>query len=249
MSELYVYGLHAVTASIKNQSREVKKLIINKDRLDQRMQTILDVASERNIAIEKLNSKQMDQRFTDYHHQGIVASVMPLPQYHESDLPALLEKSKKPTLILILDGVTDPHNLGACLRTADATGVDFVVIPKDKSASLSPVVSKVACGAAENIPLVQVTNLVRSIEVLKEHGVWIYGAAGEAHQSLYQVDCSGDMALVMGAEGRGLRRLTREHCDGLFSLPMLGSVDSLNVSVATGVSLYEVVRQRLKDSA
>jgi len=154
-------------------------------------------------------------------------------------------------LILILDGITDPHNLGACLRSADATGVDFVMIPKDKSASVTPVVSKVACGAAESVPLVRVTNLVRAMDILKEQGVWIYGAAGEAKCSLYQIDCTGMVAIAMGAEGEGLRRLTREHCDGLFcdglfSLPMAGSVNSLNVSVATGVSLYEVVRQRQK---
>lgn len=147
-------------------------------------------------------------------------------------------------LILILDGITDPHNLGACLRSADATGVDFVVIPKDKSASITPVVSKVACGAAESIPLVRVTNLARAMDILKQQGVWIFGAAGEAENLLYAMDCSGNIALVMGAEGTGLRRLTREHCDGLFSLPMMGSVESLNVSVATGVSLYEVIRQR-----
>ena len=123
-------------------------------------------------------------------------------------------------------------------------GVDFVMIPKDKSASITPVVSKVACGAAESVPLVRVTNLVRAMELLKEQGVWIYGAAGEADSSLYQMDCSGTIAIAMGAEGEGLRRLTREHCDGLFSLPMLGTVESLNVSVATGVSLYEVIRQR-----
>jgi len=142
--------------------------------------------------------------------------------------------------------VTDPHNLGACLRTADATGVDFVVIPKDKSASITPVVSKVACGAAEAIPVVRVTNLVRSMEKLKAAGVWIYGAAGEARQSLYTVQGTENIAVVLGAEGDGLRRLTRDHCDALFSLPMQGSVESLNVSVATGVTLYEIVRQRMR---
>ncbi len=187
----------------------------------------------------------MNQRFAALTHQGVVASVRPLPEYNESNIISLLEKSKKPGLILILDGVTDPHNLGACLRSADAAGVDFVLIPKDKSASITPVVSKVACGAAESIPLVRVTNLARAMELLKEHGVWIYGAAGEAQSSIYQLDCSSTIALVMGAEGEGLRRLTRERCDGLFSLPMLGSVSSLNVSVATGISLFEVVRQRV----
>ena len=155
-----------------------------------------------------------------------------------------MDLSKKPCLILILDGVTDPHNLGACLRSADAAGVDFVVIPKDKNASVTPVVSKVACGAAESMPIVRVTNLARAMDVLKEQGVWIYGAAGEATESLYRLDCKSSIALVMGSEDKGLRHLTREQCDGLFSLPMLGTVSSLNVSVATGICLFEVVRQR-----
>lgn len=244
MSEQFVYGVHAVSALLANPHRVTKRLFVSQDRLDKRIQELLDKAIAAGIGIEKLSAQQMNQRFSDFTHQGVVASASPLPDYNESHLLALLESSKNPSLILILDGVTDPHNLGACLRSADATGVDFVVIPKDKNASITPVVSKVACGAAESIPLVRVTNLVRSMEMLKEQGVWIYGAAGEADSSLYQIDCKGSMAVVMGAEGEGLRRLTRERCDGLFSLPMLGTVDSLNVSVATGVSLYEVLRQR-----
>lgn len=244
MSEQFVYGVHAVSALLANPHRVTKKLIVSQDRMDKRVQDLLDKAIQAKISIEKLSAQQMNQRFADFTHQGVVASASALPDYNESHLLALLEGAKSPGLILILDGVTDPHNLGACLRTADATGVDFVVIPKDKNASITPVVSKVACGAAEAIPVVRVTNLVRSMELLKEQGVWIYGAAGEADSSLYQIDCTGTIAVVMGAEGEGLRRLTREHCDGLFSLPMVGSVDSLNVSVATGVSLYEVLRQR-----
>ena len=244
MSEQFVYGVHAVSALLANPHRVTKKLFVSQDRMDKRVQDLLDKASQAKIIIEKLSAQQMNQRFADFTHQGVVASASALPDYNESHLLALLESAKSPSLILILDGVTDPHNLGACLRTADATGVDFVVIPKDKNASITPVVSKVACGAAEAIPVVRVTNLVRSMELLKEQGVWIYGAAGEADSSLYQIDCTGTIAVVMGAEGEGLRRLTREHCDGLFSLPMVGSVDSLNVSVATGVSLYEVLRQR-----
>lgn len=244
MSEQFVYGVHAVSALLANPHRTTKKLFVSQDRVDKRMQDLVDKAVQARIGIEKLTTQQMNQRFAEFNHQGIVASASALPDYNESHLLALLESSKSPALILILDGITDPHNLGACLRTADATGVDFVLIPKDKSASITPVVSKVACGAAESIPLVRVTNLVRSMDLLKEQGVWIYGAAGEAEHSLYQTDCAGTIAIVMGAEGEGLRRLTREHCDGLFSLPMAGSVDSLNVSVATGVSLYEVLRQR-----
>jgi 23S rRNA (guanosine2251-2'-O)-methyltransferase len=244
MNEHYVYGLHAVSALLANPHRTTKKLFISQDRLDKRFSDILEQAIQSGICIEKLSVQQMNQRFSGFVHQGMVASASLLPEYTESHLSALLESSKKPGLILILDGITDPHNLGACLRTADATGVDFVIIPKDKSASITPVVSKVACGAAELVPLVRVTNLVRSIDILKEQGVWTYGAASEAGCSLYQINCIDTIAIVMGAEGQGLRRLTREHCDGLFSLPMLGGVASLNVSVATGVSLYEVLRQR-----
>ncbi|STY31653.1 tRNA/rRNA methyltransferase [Legionella wadsworthii] len=244
MSEQYVYGLHAVSALLNNPHREIKKLYISEDRVDNRLQAIIDKAMQSRITIEKLSLQKMNQRFAEFTHQGVVASASPLPEYNESHLQALIQSSKNPALILILDGITDPHNLGACLRTADATGVDFVVIPKDKNANITPVVSKVACGAAESVPLVRVTNLVRSMNLLKEHGIWIYGAAGEASSPLYQIDCTGNVAIVMGAEGEGLRRLTREHCDGLFSLPMLGSVSSLNVSVATGVSLYEIIRQR-----
>lgn len=244
MSEQFVYGVHAVSALLLNPHRVINKLFISEDRIDKRLQDLIEKAAQAQVNIEKLSSQKMNQRFAEFTHQGVVASASSLPDFGESDLVSLLESSKKPALILILDGVTDPHNLGACLRSADATGVDFVVIPKDKSASVTPVVSKVACGAAESVPLVRVTNLVRAMEILKNEGVWIYGAAGEADSLLYQMDCSGAIAIAMGAEGEGLRRLTREHCDGLFSLPMLGSVESLNVSVATGVSLYEVIRKR-----
>lgn len=245
MSEHLVYGVHAVTALLANPHRSTHRLFVSQERVD-KLHDLIDKATQARIPVEFLSTQKMNQRFVSLTHQGVVANASALAEYNESHLPALLDSCKKPGLILILDGVTDPHNLGACLRSADATAVDFVLIPKDKNASITPVVSKVACGAAESVPLVRVTNLVRAMELLKEHGVWIYGAAGEARCSLYQMDCSGTIALVMGAEGEGLRRLTREHCDGLFSLPMLGSVDSLNVSVATGVSLYEVIRQRGK---
>ncbi|HAT7929483.1 TPA: 23S rRNA (guanosine(2251)-2'-O)-methyltransferase RlmB [Legionella pneumophila] len=244
MNEQYVYGLHAVSALLANPHRMIKKLFVNQDRIDKRLHEFLVKAENAHVPIEKLSSQKMNQQFSEFTHQGVVALASALPEYGESDLVTLLERSKKPVLILILDGITDPHNLGAYLRSADATGVDFVVIPKDKSANITPVVSKVACGAAESIPLVRVTNLARAMDILKQQGVWIFGAAGEAEHLLYAMDCSGNIALVMGAEGTGLRRLTREHCDGLFSLPMMGSVESLNVSVATGVSLYEVIRQR-----
>ncbi|KTD07622.1 23S rRNA (guanosine(2251)-2'-O)-methyltransferase RlmB [Legionella jamestowniensis] len=244
MSEHFVFGLHAVHALLVNPHRPTKKLYVSQERLDKKLQMLLDLAEQKGIPIERLTVQKMHQRFAEFTHQGIVASAGNLPQYNENDLLSLLANAKKPFLVLILDGITDPHNLGACLRTADATGVDFVIIPKDKNAGITPVVTKVACGATESIPVVRVTNLVRAMEIIKQEGVWVYGAAGEATESIYTLDCKTSLALVMGAEGEGLRRLTREHCDGLFALPMLGSVESLNVSVATGVCLYEVVRQR-----
>lgn len=244
MTEQYVYGVHAVAALLANPHRTTKMLYINQDRIDTRMQDLLNLALQNHIPVERLSAQKMNQRFADVVHQGVVASAGKLPEYVEADLERLLESSKQPCLILILDGVTDPHNLGACLRSADAAGVDFVIIPKDKNAGITPVVSKVACGAAESIPLVRVTNLARAMDVIKQQGVWIYGAAGEADASVYNLDCKTSIALVMGAEDKGMRHLTRQQCDGLFSLPMVGTVTSLNVSVATGICLYEVLRQR-----
>jgi len=244
MSEHFVYGLHAVTALLANPHRKTFKLFLSENRQDTRLLAIVEKAKTASIPITLLSVAEMQQRFADSAHQGIVASASKLPEYQEAHLPALLEAAKKPGLVLILDNLTDPHNLGACLRSADAAAVDFVIIPKDKSASITPVVSKVASGAAESVPLVRVTNLARAMEILKEQGVWIYGAAAEAETLIYQLPCTDTIALVMGAEGSGLRRLTRERCDGLFALPMLGTVSSLNVSVATGVALYEVIRQR-----
>ena len=244
MADQYVYGVHAVNALLSNRHRVTKALYLTQDRVDKRVQTVISLAEKAQIPIERLSAQKMDNRFPDFTHQGVVAVAASLPDYGEHDLCQLLETSKKPCLILILDGVTDPHNLGACLRSADAAGVDFVIIPKDRNASITPVVSKVACGAAESVPLVRVTNLVRAMDIIKQQGVWIYGAAGEATDSVYQLDCKTSIALVLGAEDTGIRRLTRDECDGLFSLPMLGTVTSLNVSVAAGVCLYEVVRQR-----
>ncbi|WP_165474744.1 23S rRNA (guanosine(2251)-2'-O)-methyltransferase RlmB [Legionella nagasakiensis] len=244
MSEQFVYGVHAVAALLANPHRRIKKLYLNQERVDSRIQDLLHTARQRAVPVEYLASQTINQKFRHFVHQGIVAKAEKLPEFSERDIEHLVESSKSPCLVLILDGVTDPHNLGACLRTADSAGVDFILIPKDKNARVTPVVSKVACGAAESIPLVRVTNLARAMDALKQLGMWIYGAAGEAKASLYSLDHKRPIALVMGAEEKGLRRLTREHCDSLFSLPMLGSVSSLNVSVAAGICLYEVIRQR-----
>lgn len=239
-----LYGLHTVYAALKHPLRQIQAIYILNSRNDQRMQSIIDDAKAKQIKIIPLTQKALENRFPNINHQGCIAEVSPLPKLDEKDIFNLI-KQDIPLLLLILDGVTDPHNLGACIRTADATGVHAVIIPKDKNASITPVVSKVACGATETIPVISVTNLARTIEQLKSHNCWVYGADGEANTSLYQLDLKGSIAIILGAEGTGLRRLTKESCDQLFSIPMLGSVESLNVSVATGVCLYEVVRQKI----
>ncbi len=245
MSLQYIYGIHAVGALLANPHRLVRQLYVNSARHDARLASLIEQAQSKNITVVPLSLAGMNQRFVNGAHQGIVAEAESLPGYGERDLEVLLQRCHQPHLILILDRVTDPHNLGACLRSADAAKVDMVIMPKDNNASMTAVVSKVACGAAESVTLVRVTNLVRAMEMLKQHGVWIYGACGEAEQSIYTLDLRSSVALVMGAEGQGIRRLTKERCDGLFALPMRGAVSSLNVSVATGISLYEALRQRL----
>lgn len=249
MSEQWVGGIHAVKALLANPHRQIKKLYVSVSRHDERLQAVLNQAQTQGVPLEMLSSDRMNQQFGSLVHQGIVAVATAMPEYTEHDIVNLLAAVEGSALVLILDGITDPHNLGACLRSADAAGVDFVVIPKDKSATVTPVVSKVASGAAESVPLVRATNLARAMTILKEAGVWLYGAAGETKQSIYDLELKSAVGIVMGAEGDGLRRLTREHCDGLFALPMLGSVESLNVSVAAGISLYEVVRQRQSTSS
>lgn len=244
MTDSMVYGIHAVNALLRNPHRTIKKLCVNQDNQNPRLDALYQHALTTKIPIEPLSAQQLDQRYPDVNHQGIVALATEQPPLGERDIPLLLQALTSPALILMLDGVTDPHNLGACLRAADGAGVDFVIIPKDKSASITPIVSKVASGAAEFIPVVRVTNFVRAMEILKAQQIWIYGAAGEASARIDHLDCQIPIALVMGAEDRGLRRLTREHCDALFALPMLGSVSSLNVAVASGICLYEAVRQR-----
>lgn len=244
MSDSIVYGIHAVGALLRNPHRTIKKLLIQHDHKNARLNDPYQQALAQRIPVEQVTAQAFEQRYPNINHQGILAIATAQPLLTEKDIPLLLQAAKSPALILMLDGITDPHNLGACLRVADGAGVDFVIIPKDKSATITPTVSKVASGAAEFMPVVRATNFVRAMELLKQHNVWIYGAAGEANTPFYELDCHASIALVMGAEGQGLRRLTREHCDGLFALPMHGTVSSLNVSVATGICLYETVRQR-----
>jgi 23S rRNA (guanosine2251-2'-O)-methyltransferase len=241
MKNDFVYGIHAVAALIERSPERIDSLQILEGRSDQRMQQLLNAAERTQIRIARVSRDALDKY--EIKHQGVVALLANNVEYREADLQQLVERAEKP-LLLILDGVTDPHNLGACLRSADAAGVDVVIAPRDNAASLTPVARKVASGAAEAIPFVQVTNLARTLRDLKAWGVWIVGAAGEADVEIYDQDLTGPIAIAMGAEGSGLRRLTREHCDFLVKLPMAGSVSSLNVSVATGVCLFEAVRQR-----
>lgn len=239
----WLYGIHAMEAVISREPERLIELFVLKGRDDDRLTNIINQARRFGVSIQFCNRKVLDDKVQGEQHQGVVARAKPGKQYDEKDLADIVAEQDNPFL-LVLDGVTDPHNLGACLRTADAAGVHALVVPKDKSAKLTATARKVACGAAEVIPLVQVTNLARTLKDLQQSGVWVVGTAGEAQQLIYNCKMTGPMALVMGAEGKGMRRLTREHCDELVKLPMAGSVSSLNVSVATGVCLYEIVRQR-----
>lgn len=239
-----VYGLHAVTTLLQRNPEQVIELWIMQGRHDARMQRVLELAQEQQLDVREADKGLMNQKAEEGNHQGVIAWRKPVQHKTEKHLPDILDAISGTPLILILDGVTDPHNLGACLRTADAAGVQLVIAPKDKSAPLNATAAKVACGAAEAVPYIQVTNLARTMKELQQRGIWIVGTAGEAEHSIYQQDMKGPMALVMGAEGSGMRRLTREHCDYLVNIPMAGEVSSVNVSVATGICLFEAVRQR-----
>lgn len=243
MSVELVFGWHAVSAVLGRSPERVRRVWLQTGRDDARMQQLVVEIERRGIECEWVSRRDLDEKVNGA-HQGVVAEVEPLKEWGEGDLEDWLQRGDVTPFLLILDGVTDPHNLGACLRTADAAGVHAVIVPKDKSAPLNPAARKVACGAAETVPLVRVTNLARCLRTLKDAGVWLVGTAGEVDATLYDLDLKGPLALVMGAEGKGMRRLTREHCDHLAQIPMQGTVDSLNVSVATGVCLYEAVRQR-----
>ncbi|GKW13081.1 MULTISPECIES: 23S rRNA (guanosine(2251)-2'-O)-methyltransferase RlmB [Pectobacterium] len=242
MSEI-IYGIHAVKALLERDPQRFLEVFVLKGRDDRRLQPVIAELEAQGIVIQVANRQWLDKQAEDAVHQGIVAKVKEGRKYQENDLPAMLDNLETPFL-LILDGVTDPHNLGACLRNADGAGVHAVIVPRDRSAQLNATVKKVACGAAETVPVISVTNLARTMRLLQERNIWIVGTAGEADHTLYQSKLTGPLALVMGAEGEGMRRLTREHCDELISIPMAGSVSSLNVSVATGVCLFEAVRQR-----
>jgi 23S rRNA (guanosine2251-2'-O)-methyltransferase len=237
-----VYGLHAIGAVIERAPERLLELWIAEPRDDARTRALTERARAVGVRVQSAGSGALDKLVGEVAHQGVVAAVRPLKAWDEHDLSAALSQIERP-LLLVLDGVTDPHNLGACLRTADAAGVQAVIIPKDRAAVVDGVVRKVAAGAAEFVPVVSVTNLARVLGMLKQGGVWVVGLDGAAEQSVYQADLARPLALVLGAEGGGLRRLTRERCDFLVRIPMAGQVESLNVSVAAGVALFEARRQ------
>jgi 23S rRNA (guanosine2251-2'-O)-methyltransferase len=246
-----VYGLHAVRALLTRHADRVGAVTIADGRSEPRTAEIESLAKKAGKTVKRAPAASFKQLFGDAVHQGVFVEVQPLPPWREEELVAgitrALEAGGVKPFVLVLDGVQDPHNLGACLRTADATGALAVVIPKDRAVQMTATVRKVAAGAAETTPLAVVTNLARTLRLLKDAGLWIVGADAEAPKLAHETDLTGPIALVMGAEGSGLRQLTRDTCDFLVRLPQQGSVESLNVSVAAGMLLYEAVRQRLRE--
>ena len=244
MKSQYIYGLHAVEAILKNTPQKVRHLFLQRGRYDQRMRKILQLAHENDIKPEIISRRKLDELLPECQHQSVAAIIVGSVIYQETDLVGLLDSLEHLPFLLILDGVQDPHNLGACLRSANAAGINAVIAPKNNAVGLTPVVRKVACGAAETTPYIQVTNLVRTMRMLKDRGIWLYGADADVKTRIYEVNLTGPIGLILGGEEKGLRRLTQEHCDGLMNIPMLGTISSLNISVAAGICLFEVIRQR-----
>ncbi len=239
-----VFGLHTVENLLSGDCAGVVEIWVQAKRRDARLERILKAAHRGRIPVHTEERQFLDQMVAGARHQGVVAEYRGVPPLAEPDLEPLLESLDGPPLLLVLDGVQDPHNLGACLRSADAAGVHAVIAPRDRAVGLTATVHKVASGAAQSVPFVQVANLARALARLRDRGVWVVGTADAADHSLYGADLRGPLALVLGGEGKGLRRLTREQCDLLVCIPMHGAVESLNVSVAAGVCLFEAVRQR-----
>ncbi len=237
-----VYGFHAVTSRLRQNAAGVQEIYLDGSRNDARARDLIKLADTHAVRVLTVDAPRLDGLTGNARHQGVAARVTATAAKH--DLHAVLEAVSGPALLLVLDGVQDPHNFGACLRVADAFGVHAVIAPKDRAVGITPVVSKVACGAAENVPYITVTNLARTLREIRELGIWIVGADERASNDLFGAKFSGPLAWVLGAEGEGMRRLTREHCDELVRIPMAGTVESLNVSVASGVCLAETVRQR-----
>jgi 23S rRNA (guanosine2251-2'-O)-methyltransferase len=238
-----IFGFHAVTARLRHEASSVEEIYIDAERHDRRMQELLRAAKADNVRIIQVDDQRLSNMVGTRRHQGVVAIAGELSLARNLD--ELLDAIVGPPLLLVLDGITDPHNLGACLRVADGAGAHAVIAPKDRAVGLNATAAKVASGAAETVPYITVTNLARTMRELKERDIWLIGTTEDAEKGLYEADFSGAAALVMGSEGEGMRRLTRETCDVLVSVPMFGSVESLNVSVASGICLYEARRQRI----
>ncbi|MCM2312691.1 MAG: 23S rRNA (guanosine(2251)-2'-O)-methyltransferase RlmB [Steroidobacteraceae bacterium] len=244
MASPVAYGIHAVRVLLTRHPERVRRVLLAGGRDAGRLAEIRTLAQGAGVQVAGADDALLEKLAAGERHQGVVAEVVPRAGDPETQLEEALEAAGPAPLLLVLDGVQDPHNLGACLRSADAAGVAAVIVPRDRAAGLTPVVRKVAAGAAETVPLVAVVNLARTLRDLKERGVWLVGTDDTADKTLYDADLKGPLGLVMGSEGEGMRRLTRECCDLLVSIPMAGAVESLNVSVATGVVLFEAVRQR-----
>jgi 23S rRNA (guanosine2251-2'-O)-methyltransferase len=238
-----IYGLHAVRFMLERHAARVRSVYLAEGRGDPRGRAIEELARRHDLSVRRVDAQALRKLVGDVAHQGVAADIAPLAPWNEDDLLTALQEAEQP-LLLALDGVQDPHNLGACLRTADVCGALAVIVPRDRAAQLTPTVRKVAVGAAETTPVVAVTNLARTLKLLKEAGLWVVGADAAAGKAAHEIDLKGPVVLVLGAEGAGLRQLTRQHCDFMVRLPQRGAVESLNVSVAAGMLLYEALRQR-----
>lgn len=243
-SNSLIFGFHAVQAALDAPLSRVAEIWLADERFDSRVDAIVTVAKQQNVLLNKVSKQVLDDKLPAASHQGCIARVQPLLNLDEEDLDRILDTLEEPPFLLILDGVQDPHNLGACLRTAEAAGVHAVVAPKDRATSLTPTAIKISSGAAERLPFIQVTNLARVLRELRERGIWLVGTSGDSEMTLYEADLKGPLGMILGAEGKGIRRLTRDHCDQVVFIPMQGQAESLNVSVATGVCLFEADRQR-----
>jgi 23S rRNA (guanosine2251-2'-O)-methyltransferase len=237
-----IFGFHAVTSRIRHEASSVEEVYVDAERHDRRMHDLVAAAKSANVRVIQADDARLSSMVGTRRHQGVVARAGALSLARNLD--ELLDAVEGPPLLLVLDGITDPHNLGACLRVADGAGAHAVIAPKDRAVGLNATAAKVASGAAETVPYITVTNLARTLRELKERDIWLIGTTDDAPKTIFEGDFKGPVALVMGSEGEGMRRLTRETCDLLVSVPMLGAVESLNVSVASGICLYEARRQR-----
>ncbi|UPG91768.1 23S rRNA (guanosine(2251)-2'-O)-methyltransferase RlmB [Luteibacter aegosomaticola] len=243
-TETWIVGINPVEGALANDPERIRELLVEQNSKNARINEILAAARKHGIQVRTMGKDQLEKMSGEARHQGVVARYETPPMLGENDLESLVEKAGPDCLVLVLDGVTDPHNLGACLRSAAAAKVTAVVVPKDRAVGLTPTVRRASAGGADLVPLVAVTNLARTLRSMKDAGVWVTGLAGETEQSIYQVDFKGPVAIVLGSEGDGMRHLTRELCDFVAKIPMPGNMESLNVSVATGVVLFEALRQR-----